>query len=249
MATTDESILHVVEAYLYENFLTDEPGDFVARVGSERSLFLKEVCESAVRRGGADMSAGSLQRGTEQVLKEMAYLLCDGYSINFGYFYISLKIKGVFTGPKDTFDPARHTLHFQITPGELLRKELPNINLKVVGAKKDAAYIDLVTDTLTGATDGSITANEDILIEGARVRVAPDNGSDAETGIFFIASDGTSTAVTRRLTRNDPSKVVARVPNLPAGAYTLRVVTKYTNKKEVLKNAITIEYDRPLTIV
>ena len=45
---------------------------------------------------------------TELMLKEMAYLLCDGFYVNLGYFSITLKIKGVFANAADTFDPARH---------------------------------------------------------------------------------------------------------------------------------------------
>ena len=40
-----ESILHVVEIYLFENFLTPDPNDYVGRVETERTLGLNEVCE------------------------------------------------------------------------------------------------------------------------------------------------------------------------------------------------------------
>lgn len=245
----NKSILHEVEIYLYENFLTPDPTDYMARIETLRTMGLRDVCESSVLRGGADISAPAMFHASELMLKEMAYRLCDGFSINFGYFSISLKIRGVFTSPTDTFDPQRHTLMFQITPGELLRRELPSIQMKMMGVKKDAIYIALVTDTATGLEDGTITPNDDILIQGTRIRVAPDDGSDAQTGIFFIAQDGTSTSVSRRLTQNDPSRVIARVPALAPGSYTLRIVTKYINKKDLLKNAITAEYDKPLIVM
>ena len=138
---------------------------------------------------------------------------------------------------------------FQITPGELLRRELPNIQMKMMGVKKNAIDIALVTDTETGLEDGTITPGEDIVILGTRIRVAPDDGSEPEVGIFFIASDGAKTPVTRRLTQNDPSKVIARVPALAPGSYTLRLVTKYVNKKDLLQNAISTEYDKPLVVI
>ena len=247
MSTTTGSILHVVEMYLYENFLTADPGDYIGRVESERSLSLKDICESAVRRGGADIGAAAMLHATELSLKEMAYRLCDGYAVNFGYFSISLKVRGVFTGPTDTFDPRRHSLHFQITPGELLRRELPSIKIKMMGVKKDAMLIALVTDTATGLTDGSITPGDDILIEGTRIRIAPDDGSEPEVGVFFVSDSGTVTPVTRRLTQNDPSRVIARVPALAPGSYTLRMVTKFASKG-LRKNALTSEYDKPLII-
>ena len=243
-----QSILHEVEIYLYENYLTAITTDYMGRVEMERTLGLKEVCDSAVLRGGANISSDAIRNGSEIMLKEMAYLLCDGFAINFGYFSISLKVLGVFDSPKDTFDPARHTLQFQITPGILMRSELQYIRVKTMGVKKNAIDIALVTDTLTGFTDGTVTPGEDIMIQGTRIRVAPDDGSDPDAGVFFIAENGTVTPVTRRLTQNDPSKVIARVPALPPGSYTLRIVTKNTSKG-LLKNAISAEYDRPLIVV
>lgn len=244
-----KSILHEVEIYLYENHLTPITTDYMGMVEMERTLGLADVCNSAVLRGGANISAEAIRSGSEIMLKEMAFLLCDGFAINFGYFSISLKIRGVFDSPTDTYDPARHSLHFQITPGIFLRNELQYVRVKTMGVKRDAIYIALVTNSLTGLTDGMITPNEDIIIQGNRVRIAPNDGSDPDVGIFFVASDGTATPVTRRLTQNDPSKVIARVPVLPPGSYTLRIVTKASqSNKSLLKNALTTEYDRPLII-
>jgi hypothetical protein len=59
------NILHKIEAYLYENLLTkDNPNDYTRTV-SERSLSVKQICESAVNRGGADISASAMEHATE----------------------------------------------------------------------------------------------------------------------------------------------------------------------------------------
>jgi hypothetical protein len=47
------STLHTIKCYLYDNVLTEDPNDFIARVASERSLNVKDVCSAAVTRGGA----------------------------------------------------------------------------------------------------------------------------------------------------------------------------------------------------
>jgi hypothetical protein len=57
------TILHSVKAYLYDNPLTSDPDDYAARVSSERNLTIDEICESAVSRGGADISQASMQHG------------------------------------------------------------------------------------------------------------------------------------------------------------------------------------------
>ena len=39
--------MHKIKAGLYDNALTENPNDFIARVLSERSLSVKDICESA----------------------------------------------------------------------------------------------------------------------------------------------------------------------------------------------------------
>ncbi|WP_259323187.1 DUF4469 domain-containing protein, partial [Parabacteroides gordonii] len=58
---------------------------------------------------------------------------------------------------------------------------------------------------------------------------------------------GTTTKVPRRFTQNDPSKVLARVPALADGSYTLRIVTQFSTNTE-LKNPRTLEYKDKLIV-
>lgn len=64
-------ILHKIKAYLYDNFLTkDNPNDYTARTSSEHSLSVKDVCEAAVTRGGADVTAAAMQHATDLFSKK-----------------------------------------------------------------------------------------------------------------------------------------------------------------------------------
>ncbi len=113
------AILHKIKAYLYDNYLTkDNPNDYIARVSSERSLNIEEICLSAVMRGGADVSASAMKHAAELFLKEMAYhLLCDGYSVNTGYFTASALIRGVFDSPSEDFTQGMHAILFRFNQG------------------------------------------------------------------------------------------------------------------------------------
>jgi hypothetical protein len=103
-----EKILHRVKAYLYDNVLTDDPNDYIARVSSERTLDVNDICTSAANRGGADISASAMSHAVTLFLKEMGYQLCDGYSVNTGYFMATTLIRGVFNSPAETFDSKKH---------------------------------------------------------------------------------------------------------------------------------------------
>ena len=85
-----EEILHRIKVNLYENYLTDNPNDYSAKVISERTLNIKEICRMAVSRGGAPSTAEAMEHNVTLFLKEMAYQLMDGYSVNTGYYTISI---------------------------------------------------------------------------------------------------------------------------------------------------------------
>ena len=93
-------ILHRIRAWLYPNHFTEDLNDFVSRASSERSLTTKQVCESAVSRGRSDVPAGTLQRAVDIFHSEASFLLCDGFTINTGYYSASAHIKGVFHGTR-----------------------------------------------------------------------------------------------------------------------------------------------------
>ena len=152
---------------------------------------------------------------------------------------------GAFENSDAQFDPAIHKLTFDIVPTKKLRDALKNVKVINMGTKADVARIRLVTDTLTGLFNGSITASEDIMITGNNIKIT---GDEAVVGVFFVAGDGTTTKVTRRLTQNDPSKVIARVPALANGSYTLRIVTQFSQSSTTLKEARTLEYPTKLVV-
>ena len=131
-----------------------------------------------------------------------------------------------------------------------MRDALATVGVEVLGVKEGGgASIGLVTNTLDGNTDGTITPGDDILIEGAKIKVA---GDEELCGVYFVlrdAAEETIHKVERRLTQNNPSSIIARVPaTLEPGAYTLRIVTQFTGGSNLLKEPRTLEYEMPLTV-
>jgi hypothetical protein len=71
------SVLHTIKAWLFDNQLTEDQNDFAARVSAERTLNVREICRSAV------------EHAVELFHQEMAYRLCDGFSVNTGWYKAS----------------------------------------------------------------------------------------------------------------------------------------------------------------
>ncbi|SMP34813.1 DNA-binding domain-containing protein [Chryseobacterium profundimaris] len=241
------NILHKIKAYLYDNVLTkDNPNDFIARTMSERSLSVQDICNAATSRGGADISASAMAHATELFLKEMAYQLCDGYSVNTGYFTASTTIRGVFDSPSETYNPEKHSILFQFNQGEKLRAEIPTIEVNILGVAEASSVILQVKDIKTASVNDLLTPGRNLKITGAKIKIA---GEAAENGIFFI-NTGTNerTAVEASdIVTNNPSELVIVIPALAAGIYTLEVVTQYA-ASQLLKDARVAKFDKVLTV-
>jgi hypothetical protein len=76
------------------------PDDYSIRTNPERALGVRDICESAASSGGADISVSAMEHAVNLFLKEMGYQLCDGFSVNTGWFTAGLQVRGVVDNPK-----------------------------------------------------------------------------------------------------------------------------------------------------
>ena len=238
---------HTIKAYLYDNLLTPDPNDFTARVSSERSLSVADICHSAATRGGADVSDAAMSHAVELFLKEMAYRLCDGFAVNTGYFTAVPVVRGVFLNPNETFDPQRHTLQFQFTQGELMRREIEDVEVKIMGVAETGLYIGQVEDMKSRTVNEVLTPGFNLRVTGTKLRVV---GDKPGVGIFFReTATNTATKVDEAdIVVNNPSELMIIIPALPAGTYQLEVTTQYSTGNKLLKEVRSAVFDRPLTV-
>ncbi|MDR1983212.1 MAG: DUF4469 domain-containing protein [Prevotellaceae bacterium] len=240
------TILHKIKAWLYDNLLTENPNDYVARVNSERSLGVTDICESAVARGGADVSAAAMEHAVNLFLKEMGYRLCDGFSINTGWFTASVHIKGVFDSPNEAFDPKKHTLLFEFHQGSTLRKELETVTVDILGVAETGAVIAQVVDVKTGSVNDMLTPNRNLKISGHKLKIA---GDSADNGVYFVnqVGGGRTKVDASDIVVNNPSELIVVTPALAAGTYSLEITTQYSSGP-LLKQPRTAVFDKILTV-
>ena len=242
------TIMHTIKVYLYDNLLTDNPNDFSAKVSSERSLGIGDICNSAVIRGGADISAASMKHAVELFLKEMGYQLCDGFSVNTGYFTASPSIRGVFNSPTEKFNSNKHSILFQFNQGEMLRNELPGITVEILGTAESGAFIGQVLDLKSGMVNDLLTPNRNLKINGAKIKLA---GYKPEIGVYFV-NQATQVRVKvdeSDIVTNNPSEAMILIPALPAGEYKLQITSMFSgNASKLLKEVRTTIFDKVLTV-
>lgn len=242
-----ETVQHKIQAYLYANlFSNDNPNDYIARTSSERSLNVKQICEAAVVRGGADVSTAAMEHAVELFLKEMAYQLCDGFSVNTGYFTGNTVIRGVFDSPREKFNANKHNILFQFHQGEKLRAEIPHVEVDIMGIVDNITLIQQVTDVKTGSVNDVITTERNLKIVGNKLKVTGDNVAN---GVFFIdQATGERVKVdASEMVVNNPSELIVVVPALSQGAYLLEVVTQYAGTN-VLKAPRIATFKKELTV-
>lgn len=242
-----ENVFHKIKANLYPNLLTEDPNDYVARVISERSLNVKQICKEAVGRGGAPTTAAAMEHNVNLFLKEMAYQLCDGFSVNTGYFTACPLIKGVFNSQNETFDSAKHSLMFQMNQGEFLRKEIGNVQVEISGVGSSSIKIDEVIDIKTGSVNDLLTPGKGLRIYGFKIKVG---GNHPDNGVYFInQSSNVRTKVPNdEFITNNPSEVVVEIPELPAGTYKMEITSQFNTGPVYLNDPRTSTYDKLLTV-
>jgi hypothetical protein len=233
------------KVWLRLNLLTkDVDNDYIAEVSTVGNTCRNEDIARTIIEEGSEIKYDTLLSILNQRDRIERQMVLQGSSVQTGNVRLSPRVSGSWLGSNAKFDPDVHkkTLDTSLTAD--MREALEEVGIEILGVKDSGAFIGLVTDTSTGLADGIITANEDILIEGDKLKIMPED--EAGLGIFFVDNSGNAIPVTRRLTQNDPKKIIARVPALPVGEYTLRVVTRFSNSTQLLKESRIIEYDKKL---
>lgn len=174
-------------------------------------------------------------------------LLMMGYCVQNIICRINPRVTGNWNSATECFDPEKHSVTCDLMLTDEMRKMLEDVLVVVLGVKDGGARIGIVTDMATGKTDGTVTPDDDIIIDGNNIKVIP---TDEEgLGVFFVDADGSEIPVTRRFVQNYPKQIICRVPALAVGEYTLKVVTRFTCGATLLNDPRTIVYELPIKVL
>jgi hypothetical protein len=239
-------ILHKIKAWLYKNLLTPDPDDYIIRPVSERTLSVRDICDAAVTRGGADISASAMEHAVNLYHREMGYQLCDGFSVNTGWYMAGPHVHGVANNPREQYNKEKHGLLFEFHQGILLRKESKNVTVEILGVADTDATITQVVDIKTGSVNDLLTPNRNLRIAGYKIKVA---GKNAANGIYFVnqATAERTQVDASDVVTNNPSELIIVIPPLAVGTYQLEVTTQYSGSN-LLKESKTAVFDKTLTV-
>ena len=213
---------------LFENQLTSDPNDYMAVTTNAISLGQDAVVQLMLKRGSTLTETDILA-----VLKMEREVICEqaamGNNITTPLFNLSLSIKGVFNGIDDSYDPSRHTVKLNLTPGTELGKAVASVKTQKVRAEKVHPVIDQLIDVATGGVNDQLSPGSLARLRGSYLKY---DTADPQQGIFFIAPDASETRV-EVISLNKPGELHFMSPVLAAGECHVEVRAIIKGHKEV----------------
>jgi hypothetical protein len=244
---------YIWKIWLILNSLTKNvKNDYIAEVSTSGQTLRNEDIAQLIVKGRSELRYETILSILNERDEAVASALLSGSSVQDSNFHFTPRVTGIWIGTDPLFNPKDHKLTFDAVPTATLRKTLDEeVNVEVLGKKVDGgAIIGLVTDLLTGKTDGTITPGGDIIIKGEKIKIAPETtpGNEEGIGVFFINASGSAITLDYPMSENNPKKILCRVPtSLSNGEYTLKIVTRFTTAT-LLKEPRTIVYELPLRV-
>ena len=234
----------VWEVYLRPNTLTkDNDRDCIADVHAHAATQRNEDIAEIITKERSEFRKETIINILNMRDKAVKDLIQEGLSFMDGLVQISPRVSGVWETENSSYDEKIHKRTVDLVPTTDLRTALDAIGVKVLGAKEETARITEITDTATGLKDGSLTIGDDIIIEGSKIKV---DENDPAQGVFFKAENGTEYKTNRRLSVNNPSQIIARVPKeVPEGKVEVMVRTKFSTGNKTLSQIREIVYGYP----
>jgi hypothetical protein len=236
------------KVWLRLNLLTkDRDNDYTAEVSTVGDTAHNEDVVQAIINEGSEIKADTLLSILNQGDRIKRTFLAEGRSVQDGVSHITPRVYGIWDGANAKFDEKINSVGLDMIAAPEMREILKNVKIEILAVKDSGAYIGRVINAATGLSNGIISPDDNIIIEGDKIRIIPED--EEGLGIFFENVDtGTKYQVTKRLVQNDPKKIIAQTPALPTGKYSLTVVTRFSRGQQFLKTPRSIVYDHTLEI-
>ena len=218
---------------LFENNLTSDPDDYNAVVQITFSADTEALIQRVLEQGST-VTEADLRASAADLVQATKSLLLEGARVHFfGLADFFPRVKGVFSGPTDNFDPARHSVDVAANPGNRVRQEVraaAQVN-KVEAIKPKPSPIQFA-DNGSGTTNDQVTVGNIGEVAGSRLKFDP---AQADEGVFFVATAGGETKVASAAVQtNQPGKVLFLIPaTLIAGTYNIEVRARVSGGTEL----------------
>jgi hypothetical protein len=238
------------KSWLRRNNLTrNVDNDYIAEVSTTGNTLRNEDIARIIVKGRSELRYDTIFSILNERDAVERNALLNGSSVQSRNMHLAPRITGNWIGADPVFTPKEHRITLDATQTVEMRRALEEVGVEILGRKTDGgAIIGLVTDVLTGSTDGTVSVGGDVIITGDKIRIAP--VGEEGLGVFFVNPDGGDMPLDHPAIENNPKKIICRLPlSVTDGTYTLKIVTRFSSGKQYLNAPRTIQYELPLTAV
>jgi hypothetical protein len=238
-----EYVTMTIHYALFENHLTTDPADYTAVVQPAGSADTKAIADRMVQQGST-VTRADIAAVMEDMIAASESLLLEGFRVNLGGLCeLYVRLKGVFDGAVDTFDPSRHRLEAGANAGSRLRARIAADGTvakdeTILPSPSPIEYVDLGS----GETNTTITCGNIGTLNGHRLSFNP----AADEGIWLIHDGGSEIDITA-VQKNKPGQLVFLIPaGIPSvGSYFFEVRKRFGDGDSALRTG---RLDVPLSI-
>lgn len=212
---------------LFENNLTADPADYAAQIQITGSADLDQIAGRMIDQGST-VTRADILAVLEDAVTACEGLLREGYRVNLGGLCeLFPRVKGVFNGLTDTFDPSRHRVDVGANPGSRVRNAVRDgaTVVKEETIRPEPVPLEYV-DLASGETNATVTAGTIGTVNGHRLKFNPDQ---ADEGVFFVGGNGVPPLRAVAIQKNKPGQLVFLVPGLiiAGSPYALEVRARF----------------------
>ncbi|WP_293667413.1 DNA-binding domain-containing protein [uncultured Parabacteroides sp.] len=237
---TEKTILSVE---LYDNVLTEAPGDYTGRVEITGTSHNANIAEDIVKER-TEYRLETIINILDLADQKKIENVLNGKSVVDGVGQYLLNINGPFEGEKPSFDPAKNKFGITFTPSRSLLKGMENLAAKVHMATV-GPVINSITDSTTGKVNLELTAGGPAIISGATLLL---KGDDPSVGVYFTPDSGGEPTKVSVIVSNTKSQIIVSIPQLANGSYYLSVTTQAGSSYTLVKEPRTYHFPILLTV-
>lgn len=222
---------NTLKGWMVDNTVTaDNKDDKILLLESAGSMNLTQIYDE-MKAEDTGLRQETLVHVVTLYERIVARFLLNGYNVNTDLFHAVARFSGVIENGK--WNPEKNSINIIFNQDKLIREEISNTDVKILGIKSDVMYILETEDKKTKLKDGTATAGRNFFVRGAMLKVA---GNAPEVGVTFTSESGTVLKLEEdEIVTNKPSELTLLIPStLADGTYTLTVTTQY-GKSQLLK--------------
>lgn len=243
MANEEEEKI-ILQADLYDNLLTEEVGDYTARLRISGTIRNSNIAQRILNRG-SEYRKETIINILDIADEEKRNALAEGKSVVDGVGQTMMQIKGNFDGETAAFDPSKHSLILAHIPSKAMRKAMERVQVQTNKATT-GPVINSVVNPSTGKANDTITPQMPLIISGINLKVVGAEGSTP--GIYFIEDQKKTETAAMLLVHNNPSELTVVAPALAPGSYFVEIRTQSAAGTKMVKSMRTFRYPILLTV-